>query len=56
MNPVTNGTWDGFTGAFYTGFGGFEAIWLIASAALVVIALWMGNRHEKHAYREVAKK
>ncbi|MBU3000101.1 MULTISPECIES: hypothetical protein [Roseovarius] len=56
MNPVTSGTWDGFEGAYYTGFGSMELIWLLATMALLAIAIFLGNKHEKSAYAAVEKK
>ncbi|MCV6586038.1 MAG: hypothetical protein OIF47_10935 [Marinibacterium sp.] len=56
MNPVTQGTWDGFEGAFYTGQGSMELIWLLATGVLLIIALWLGNKHEEEAYDAVSKK
>jgi hypothetical protein len=50
-SPITNGTWDGFTGSYYTGFGsGMEPLWLAVSIGLCVVALVIGVKHEKEAY------
>lgn len=50
-SPITTGTWDGFTGSYYTGFGsGSEGLWLVLSIALCLVALVVGVRHEKEAY------
>ncbi|MCV6596827.1 MAG: hypothetical protein OIF40_07065 [Mangrovicoccus sp.] len=50
-SPITNGTWDGFTGSYYTGFGsGMEGIWLAISIILCLVALFVGVKHEKEAY------
>ena len=55
-SPITSGTWDGFTGAYYTGLGSGELLWLLATMALLVIAIALGARHEKEAYDAVEKK
>lgn len=55
MNPVTNGTWDGFEGAYYTGLGSMELVWLIASMIVLAVALYLGTKHEKSAYEAVEK-
>lgn len=55
-SPITAGTWDGFAGAYYTGFGSTETLWLIVSIAMIVLAIWLGGRHEKEAYEAVEKK
>lgn len=50
-SPISNGTWDGFAGSYYTGFGsGMEPMWLGLSAILCVVALVAGVRHEREAY------
>lgn len=56
MNPVTQGTWDGFEGAYYTGLGSMELIWLLGTGALLIVALWLGNKHEEDAYEAVSNK
>ena len=56
MNPVTQGTWDSFEGAYYTGLGIMEPVWLIATIVLLVVAIWLGNKHEEKAYDAVSKK
>ena len=51
-------SWDTFEkGAMYLGAGtSWEAIWLILSIVLCIIALVAGSRHEKAAYRKIGKK
>ncbi len=55
-SPITSGTWDGFAGAYYTGLGSGELLWLLATIVLLVIAIVLGARHEKEAYDAVQKK
>lgn len=55
-SPITAGTWDGFEGAFYTGLGSGELLWLIVTMMLLAVAIWLGNKHEKQAYDAVSKK
>lgn len=55
-SPVTGGTWTGFEGAFYTGLGGNEFLWLAVSVVMIVLALVLGERHERQAYSEVERK
>ncbi len=54
--PFPMNSWEGVTGAIYTGFGHAEAIWLLIAMAMVVLAIWKGWRHEKHAYEAVDRK
>ncbi len=50
-SPITTGTWDGFAGSYYTGFGsGAEPLWLALSILLCVTALAVGLKHEREAY------
>ncbi|MEO1549742.1 MAG: hypothetical protein AAFR93_04835 [Pseudomonadota bacterium] len=49
-------SFDGFEGAYYTGAGSGEMIWLIIAIALCVAALVMGARHELDAYKKADKK
>ncbi|MCA2012337.1 hypothetical protein [Pararhodobacter sp. CCB-MM2] len=52
--PFEATTWDGITGAIFTGYGSVEGFWLALCLAFVVAAIILGWRHEKHAY-EAAK-
>lgn len=54
--PFDATTWNGITGAIYTGYGSVEGLWLAACIALVVIAVFFGWRHEDHAYKAAGKK
>ena len=47
------GAEGGTTGAYYTGAGGGEMLWLIVSIVFCVIALVLGARHELGAYRKM---
>ncbi|MFW2589735.1 hypothetical protein [Sagittula sp. SSi028] len=49
--PFDVTTWDGITGAFYTGYGSIEGFWLIVCLGLVAAAVTFGWRHEEHAYK-----
>ncbi|CUJ88325.1 hypothetical protein Q8W37_00270 [Shimia thalassica] len=49
--PFEVNTWDGVTGAIYTGYGSGEMLWLLVMLALIVVALFLGWRHEEHAYK-----
>jgi hypothetical protein len=52
-SPITSGTWDGFEGSYYTGFGGgMESVWLVAAIILCIVALAAGVRHEREAYEK----
>lgn len=53
--PFESSTWDGVTGAIYTGYGSGELLWLCVMFALIVIALYLGWRHEEHAYNATKK-
>lgn len=44
--------WAAVDGAYYAGQGG-EAIWLILSFGLCAVALILGSRHERKAYRKI---
>ena len=50
--PFDTGTWTGVTGAYFTGFGGAEMIWLIVSIVLCLVALFIGGRHEQESYKK----
>lgn len=47
--------WANVAGAYYTGAGSSEMFWLIVSAALCVIALVVGAKHELDAYAKAEK-
>ena len=49
-------SFDGFEGAYYTGAGSTEFVWLIISIILCVAALVVGARHELDAYKKADKK
>ena len=51
--PFEPNSWDGVTGAIYTGFGGHESIYLAVTLALVAVAIYRGWRHELHAYQNL---
>lgn len=53
--PFDASSWDGITGAIFTGFGSSEGLWLLITLAMVATALFFGWRHEKHAYESVGK-
>ncbi|WP_323020932.1 hypothetical protein [Pararhodobacter sp.] len=54
--PFEANTWDGITGAIFTGYGSVEGVWLGLCLAAIVAAVILGWRHEKHAYEAVKKK
>lgn len=49
-------TWNTVEGAYYTGYGGGEMIWLIVSIVLCVAALISGARHELSSYAKAEQK
>lgn len=51
-------SWDTFEkGATYMGAGtSWEMIWLVVSIIMCVVALWVGGKHEKDAYKKAEKK
>ena len=51
-------SWDTFEkGALYMGASSsWELIWLVVSILMCVVALWVGSRHEKDAYKKAEKK
>ena len=53
--PFTSTTWDTVSGAYYAGFGSIELFWILATLALTVLAVHLGWRHERHAYKTVSK-
>ena len=47
-------SWDAAEGPIYMGANtGFEVIWTLVAAALCVIALIVGSRHELDAYKRM---
>ncbi|WP_157789776.1 MULTISPECIES: hypothetical protein [Roseobacteraceae] len=54
--PFEATSWDGITGAIYAGYGSVEGLWLALVLAMVVVAVVLGWRHEKHAYNAVKSK
>lgn len=53
--PFEASSWDGITGAVFTGYGSAEGLWLLICLALIVIAIIFGWRHEEHAYSNTRK-
>lgn len=47
--------WAAVEGAYYTGYGGGEAFWLIVAIVLCIIPLIVGSRHELDAYKKLKK-
>ena len=37
-SPFDTGTWDGVIGAYYTGYGSGEMMWLLVAIAFCVVA------------------
>jgi len=54
--PLEEASWNAVTGAYYTGHGSGEALWLLVSMGLCVLALIMGALHERHAYKQSQKR
>jgi len=55
-SPFETATWNGVTGAYYMGVNSsWEVIWLVASVAMCVVALWVGHKHENDAYNKAEK-
>jgi hypothetical protein len=54
-SPIEAATWEGAEGAYYTGLGSGELIWVLAALLLCVVALVAGSRHEKEAYRRLKR-
>lgn len=52
-SPFEATSWDGITGAIYTGYGSVEWLWLVIAFLCVGAAVIGGWRHEKHAYDAV---
>ena len=47
--------WAAVEGAYYTGYGSGEMLWLIVAIVLCIVALIMGSRHELEAYKKLKK-
>ncbi|MEM6308758.1 MAG: hypothetical protein AAF754_01820 [Pseudomonadota bacterium] len=47
--------WSTVEGAYYTGYGSGEALWLIVAIILTVVPLVVGARHEHAAYKKLKK-
>ena len=47
--------WAAVDGAYYTGLGGGEALWLCVAIAICVVAVVMGSKHELDAYKKLKK-
>ncbi len=54
-SPLAEASWNGVEGAFYTGAGGAEPLWLFISIGLCVFALVAGLIHEGHSYRKAKR-
>lgn len=55
-SPLPEASWDGFTGAYYSGAGGvWEPIWGAVALGLIVLAIVVGLTHEKLAYRRMKR-
>lgn len=46
-----SGSWDGIEGILYMA-SGYTGLWTLISAALCVVALVIGSRHELDAYKK----
>ncbi len=53
--PFEATSWDGITGAFYTGATSAEWIWIVLCLLCIAVAIVGGWRHEKHAYEAAEK-
>ncbi|WP_330629291.1 hypothetical protein [Thioclava sp. FTW29] len=49
--PFVAKSWDGVTGPIFAGYGSTEMPWLVATYLCVLIAVILGWRHERHAYK-----
>ena len=50
-------SYDAVEGAYYMGAGtSWEVIWTIVALAICIVALVAGSKHEREAYKRVAKK
>ncbi len=48
--------WEEFTGPIYMGANSsWETVWTLVAAALCVLALIQGSRHELDAYKRIKK-
>jgi len=47
--------WALADGAYYTGYGGGEFLWLMVAIVLCIIPLIVGSRHELDAYKKLKK-
>ena len=55
-SPFETATWNGVTGAYFTGAGGGMVwVWLLIAIALCIVPLFVGHRHEKAAYERMAR-
>jgi len=54
-SSLEEASWNAVTGAYYTGHGGGEGLWLYISIGLCVVALIFGALHERDAYRKSDK-
>lgn len=49
-------TTDDMTGAIFIGAGSsMSMVWFLIAAALCVLAIWAGNRHEHASYKKLKK-
>ena len=46
------GAEGGSSGAYYTGVGGGEMLWLIVAIILCIVPLIIGSKHELDAYKK----
>ncbi len=45
--------WEGVTGAIYMGANSsWEVVWVVVAAALLVVSLVVGSKHELDAYKQ----
>lgn len=51
--PFDSSTWDGITGAIYTGAASAEWTWIVLCLLCLAAAIIGGWRHEKEAYAAV---
>ena len=47
--------WAAVEGAYYTGYGSGELLWLIVAIVLCIVPLVIGSRHELDAYKKLKK-
>lgn len=48
--------WAAVDGAYYTGYGSGEMLWLIVAIVLTVVPLIVGSKHELDAYKKIRDK